>query len=101
MSVIKTAKKWKKFNANHLVKVKLTDFGHEILRERNESLNRYLKSINAEALEYTPRVEDEEGWSTWQLWELMHCLGEHVDWGSKNPFEMEMEIEIEIEENAE
>ncbi len=73
-----------KFNINSFVRVKLNEHGHLIHRQRH---SRLLPSF-----EYHPVEQDEEGWSKWQLWKLMHVFGDHVMLGSKVPFETEIEL---------
>lgn len=63
---------------NQKVKARLTDFGRKILREQWESLQEYYASLP----EYVPITEDDEGWSEWQLWELMEQFGPHINFGN-------------------
>lgn len=79
-----------KFNINHNVRVKLTDFGRQILREKFDETMEEFPHLT---LNYTPPVEDAEGWSRWQLWCLMSELGSHLNMGCKLPFLPEIEIE--------
>jgi hypothetical protein len=65
-----------KFNINNYVKVKLTPMGKEILKET------YFENI----------AEDDNGWSRWQLWELMLIFGKHLHMGLDNPFEIEIKL---------
>ena len=71
-----------KFNINKYVKVRLTDFGRLRVKE-------YFKSIG---LDSSYLVEDEAGWSKWQLWDLMSTLGPDISMGFELPFETEIEI---------
>lgn len=66
-----------KFNVNNYVKVKLTKRGKEIMKE--EGVMR----------EYVP---DKDGYTKWQLWELMGVFGNYVYNGCEIPFETEIEI---------
>ncbi len=75
------------FNINHYVWVRLTDRGRAILAEQHDELSARL----AYAHPYTPVTEDENGWSKWQLWSLMHELGgDHCRMGPTTPFETEI-----------
>ncbi len=78
-----------KFNINHDVKVKLTDIGRSVLKENWSSLH---KEFPASFKKYTPKKEDSEGWSTWQLWTLMGAFGHCMHNGTNVPFETEIEI---------
>lgn len=68
------------FNVNDHVRVKLTDVGRRHLT----------LPVNQ------PRTvtEDADGWSRWQLWDLMHTFGEVVYMGGAVPFDTDIEIEI-------
>ena len=70
------------FNINDTVKIRLTDSGREIYREQ-----------------WRPHTEgrvptaDREGWSSWQLWQVLETFGgSHVALTNPPPF-MEMKIE--------
>ena len=79
------------FNVNHYVKVKLTEYGHEILKDRHDELRKGIKNIG----EYKRKVDD-EGYTRFQLWELMQKLGPYMKMGIKLPFETEIIIEEDI-----
>ena len=59
-----------KFNANHYVKVQLTEEGHRIYKETPHMLTE-------------EPVENKEGWSIWQMWVLMGMFGPHMFNGCK------------------
>mgnify|MGYP001432822685 CR=1 FL=1 len=79
-----------KFNINHEVKVKLTKMGNAICKANHLKL--YIHYPPNSVPVYIPPTEDADGWSTWQLWELMREFGEHMYNGAKVPFETEIEI---------
>lgn len=66
-----------KFNISDSVRVKLTTLGREIVKAK-----------------FGPRftVKEKDGWSTWQLWELMEVFGPYIETGRDLPFETEIEI---------
>lgn len=66
-----------KFNVNNYVKVKLTERGKAIMKK--EGVLREYKA-------------DKDGFSKWQLWELMRVFGNYLFNGCEIPFEMEIEI---------
>jgi hypothetical protein len=52
------------FNINDEVRVKLTDYGRRVLRARH-------MEFYGGQLKHTPKKEDNDGWSRWQLWDLL------------------------------
>lgn len=77
------------FNLNEYVRVKLTKRGHELLEAQHRDLQAAVPAVG----EYKPPKE-EEGWSRWQLWDLMSKLGKHCIMGPPVPFETTIEIEF-------
>jgi len=77
-----------KFDVNEKVKVKLTDAGKNELRRQHEELRSRVQSI----LPYTNPIEDEKGYSTWQLWVLMSTFGHIMVNGGDVPFNTEIII---------
>jgi hypothetical protein len=80
-----------KFNINHDVRVKLTDRGMSL---HKESHDKFWAQFEREAPKYTPPKEDADGWSTWQLWTLMHDFGPYISMSLDTPFETEIELVI-------
>lgn len=76
------------FNINYEVKIRLTDVGRKAHRKNHDDLFADWK----EPPRYSPPVEDAEGWSTWQLWVLMHEFGPYLFNGCNVPFETTIEI---------
>lgn len=76
---------WLAFNINDEVAVRLTAHGREVHR-RN-----YL-NLELSPSEYRPPIEDAEGWSHWQLWDLMQEFGPHIYMGGKNCFATDIRV---------
>lgn len=76
------------FNINNYVRVKLNDHGRKICKDYHDDL---FKSSRMKP-EYTPPVEDDDGWSKWQMWELMQKFGPHIYLGGEVPFDPQIEI---------
>ena len=74
----------KEFNINDNVNVKLTDFGIAILRQNHENL-----SINNQKMEEFEIQVDENGYTKFQLVDLMKIFGQYfsVDQNKPTPFE--------------
>ena len=79
-------------NVNGKDRVRLTDKGREILREQHENLYRALRDPGAPTWEYVPPTEDADGWSEWQLWDLMSRFGPYIHLGFDPPFETNIRI---------
>jgi hypothetical protein len=78
------------FNVNHKVKVRLTDHGRELHRANYISLFGHWPEKSRP--EYILPVEDDNGWSTWQLHSLMNEFGRHMIMGCPVPFGTNIEI---------
>lgn len=78
----------KLFNINHYVKVKLTERGHEILRATHAENCRLVRHDYP----YREPKTDAEGWSEWQMHDLMHIFGPHLFMGPPPPFETTIQI---------
>ena len=86
-----------RFNANHYVKVRLTEHGREIYRQQVDEMNAYLRKVNPDAeLFGYDQIQETDGWSRWQLWDLMKTFGPYI--AMTRPLLFEMEIEIETEQ---
>ena len=75
-----------KFNINDNVRVQLTPYGREVHKEY------WGKILKGSSLKYILPNEDENGWSTWQLWDLMATFGPGLRLGFETPFKTEIEI---------
>lgn len=85
------------FNINHHVKVQLTGLGREVYRQKMEEINEEL--INSRIKVKTYKKENDQGWSEWQMWELMKYFGEHMGNGSELLFELIINIPITLGED--
>ena len=71
------------FNINEYVWVKLTKHGKEAM-ERNHK--QFWGGAGIYQI-FTPKLEDKDGWSKWQMWNLMEEFGNDIRLGGDNPFE--------------
>ena len=76
-----------KFNINEIVKVKLTDFGVKVLKQ---SYTRY-------GLESLKIIKDEEGYTKFQMWELMSTYGKYMGLARENVFDLNIKIVLKEE----
>ena len=86
--------KWKAFNLNETVRVKLTPLGRTLHQDRWNAL---FKDV-LDRFPYMPVKEDKDGYSEWQLWDLMDCMASTLHMGALPAFERN-NIEFEIEED--
>ena len=71
-------------NLNDTVKVKLTGMGKDIFFHQYDEIN---KSYGREVIKPSYPKVDENGYTSFQLWNLMEVYGNHVGLGKKLPFE--------------
>jgi len=74
------------FNINNYVYVKLTDFGRKLLQREHLELRI--------PFPFKLPEEDQNGWSRWQMHDLMNKLGKHCWNGCQIPFETIIRIEM-------
>lgn len=77
-------------NFNDAVKVKLTGVGEHILREQHDDLNEHILNRGGRGIGPYVSKADEEGYSTFQIWDLMQRLGPHMSIAKPEPFKGEM-----------
>ena len=66
-----------KINLNDKVRVKLNEHGKHV----------HAQNCVALGAKISPRKADSDGWTTWQLWELMEEFGPYIHMGITSPFE--------------
>ncbi len=85
-------------NINDKVKIKLSPHGRDILLEKTRTLladhpDQLQKFNSGLGVFHEKLAGDEEGYTTWQLWEVMHYWGDQCYNGQPNmPFEAEVVI---------
>lgn len=76
------------FNINETVKIKLTSFGHKILKEYYEALHKEFPDIDRKEYIYKPLKKDENGYIDMQLWMVMNKFRPHMKLGmSEQPID--------------
>ena len=78
-------------NVNNRVKVKLTEDGQAIVREHYAKILGYAAGVMA----------DEEGYTSFQVYEFMKIFGNHMSLGRKLPFDACILIETARSERNE
>jgi hypothetical protein len=75
------------FNINYKVKVKLLPPGIAHLKRKRQELNESIRKRGGIPFEeYVPKV-DEDGYTSFQMWDLMHNFGHMMSLTSELPFE--------------
>lgn len=79
-----------KFSINNTVRVRLTKFGRDLLRQNHQRL--FGDRADDPNFAYKP-PEEIDGWATFQLWKLMEVFGPHIHHAMVDmPFETEIEL---------
>jgi hypothetical protein len=84
------APKFIPFNVNHNVRVKLNDRGLAELKRQHDELRRRVPTLDP----WKPPATDEDGFSRFQLWDLMKSLGHLCVLGMEPPFETTIRIPL-------
>lgn len=78
----------KSFNINYNVRVKLTEFGKQMLeKDYNEFWSAHGAGEMLDKYPYEHPKEDEDGYVKFQLWSLMYQLGKYYILGCEMPFD--------------
>lgn len=80
---------WTDFNINCMVRVRLTDLGRQIHAQRHLDLEKRA----GRRFRYTTPPVDADGWSRFQMHDLMSTFGEHVGMCRDLPFETTIQVE--------
>jgi hypothetical protein len=80
-----------KLNVNDVVRVRLTDLGRKTLAVLRAQENEHLAAAGSR-VRIPLAVAEVDGWSEWQLWDLMATFGEFCGNGSPLMFETEIEL---------
>ncbi|MDB5053136.1 MAG: hypothetical protein JWM44_1186 [Bacilli bacterium] len=81
-----------KFNFNDTVKVRLTELGIILERRKHDGLRESLKNIsNHDIGDYVTTI-DAEGYTSYEIWQLMYTFGKYMVMGSEEPFHGDMII---------
>jgi hypothetical protein len=80
-----------KTNFNNVVKVKLTQLGREIVQKKHdEDRDLLLKYKSRTRLGDFVIITDDQGYTSFQIYELMNIFGEQMVIGADEPFTDEM-----------
>lgn len=85
-------------NPNDFVKVKLTDVGKDIYYHQNDELNEAIRQRGGRPVEARMPKVDEEGYTSFQLHDLMTLYGPHIAGWKQLPFATNMLYEVQCKE---
>jgi hypothetical protein len=76
------------FNINYNVKIQLTEIGRQIIKDHDMDFSNEWQQRHGTLMpfERPPIIEDENGWSTWQLWQIIKEFGSHIGMSTELPF---------------
>lgn len=80
------------FNINHTVKIKITEFGQQILKDRYNKLKEGYTHMPV----YNPLPVDEDGYTKMQLWCVMEKFGNYVGMAREVPFKTKILIKGDL-----
>lgn len=82
-----------KFNINDKVRVRLTDLGRKTLAVLRAKQNEDMVTAYGPGIPLQPiTVPEVDGWSKWQLWDLMATFGPYLGNGLPLVFETEIDL---------
>jgi len=76
-----------KFNINHSVKVKVTEYGYEVWLAHENKFVHFSGTIKPVTIEELKAKQDEDGYTKFQLWDMMSIFGSKMQMGFKNPID--------------
>jgi hypothetical protein len=76
-----------KFNINHQVKVKVTDYGYEAWLEHENRFVMYSSTYPITTIEELKAKVDTDGYTTFQMWDMMAIFGPKMSMGFKIPID--------------
>jgi len=74
-----------KFNINHNVKVKVTDYGYETWMQHENKYVHFSGTIKPVTLEELKAKADNDGYTKFQMWDMMSIFGSKMKMGFENP----------------
>lgn len=80
-------------NANNYVKVKVNESGIAILAKRHQVLDEMVKRNGGGSIGSFSLEVDEQGYTKFQLWDLMKVFGESISIASDPPFDLDLIFE--------
>ncbi len=86
--------KYIKTNLNYHVKVKLTDYGIELLANKHAENRRLYPRVKHYQQPFKMPKTDEDGYTIYQMWSLMETFGNHIGLCCDNPFDLNVLIEV-------
>lgn len=75
------------FNLNYYTKVKLSELGKKLLHSQHVEL------LGKTNIEYREPEVDSEGYTKFQMWNLINKFGKHLHMGYELPFDVNIKIE--------
>jgi len=76
-----------KFNINDPVKVKVTEYGYEVWLEYSNQFVKYSPTYPVTTIEELKAKQDDDGYTEFQLWDMMSIFGSKMQMGFKNPID--------------
>lgn len=82
-------------NLNDIVMVKLTDVGKDIYYHQNDDINEAIRQRGGRPVEARMPKVDDEGYTAFQLHDLMTVYGPHIAMWKKLPFDINILYDVQ------
>jgi len=82
-----------KFNINEYVHVQLNKSGLDEIKKQHDKLKKSFPNLSCLKMP----EEDDNGWSKWQMHDLMSTFGNVITMGMEPPFNTNIRIEVDNE----
>lgn len=68
--------RYRSFNVNENIRVRLTDLGYKRLSERSAYIASNVPNLKKLEVAHFKKQADKDGYTTFQMWDFMHAFGE-------------------------
>lgn len=79
-----------KFNMNQQIKVRLKQKGLDILKQQHDELDQWIRSRGGKGFNPFAVHIDDDGYTSFQMWDFMQKFGGHMMIGFDPPFHLDV-----------
>ena len=81
-----------KFNINHSVKVKVTEYGYEVWLAHENKFVHFSGTIKSVTIEQLKAKQDQDPQTKFELWDMMSIFGPKMRMGFENPIDTNISL---------